>query len=130
MSDADEDLLSLRGYARYRGWSPSYVHKLVHEQGLPRHPDGKIDPVEADEFIAQNLIGRWNDGVRIENERRRRRRDRAASQGPAPRATNGVTTHVPDLSAVVARYRHRILASVDQEVDRMLTELTKGKTDG
>lgn len=78
-----EPALSLRGYARHRGVSPSYIHKLLKERVLERNESGLIDPVRADRILAERaqLVSPL---VFAEHERRRQRSRKAAPGSIAP----------------------------------------------
>jgi hypothetical protein len=92
--------LSLRGYARLRGWAPSYVHRLKHEHGLPTTKSGKIDPVVADQWLRDNAIGARNEAVALVNQRRRDRR--AASTAPRTRRPDPAPELIPPARLLAA----------------------------
>lgn len=55
MNDPDKSppRLSLRGFARHAGVSPSRIHKLCVEGVIPRDADGLIDVAQADAILAE-----------------------------------------------------------------------------
>ncbi len=53
-----ETLVSMAGYARSRGLNPSTISRQVRNGLIPVHGEKRlIDPEEADEIRARNLIG-------------------------------------------------------------------------
>jgi len=75
-------LISQAEWARRRGFSRQYVHRLV-KRGVVRLEDGKVDPVQADAALAA-----LREPARPERRKRGGERARAAApaatEGPAP----------------------------------------------
>lgn len=118
---AARELISLREFARRKGWrSHSYAQRLVR-RGYLTLTDGRIDPVLAEKQLAASGAGILKYGVTVAHQRAREEKTsrETGSPGvvgngvtPAPRrATGNDADTVDDL---VGRCQARVMAEFDE----------------